>query len=43
MYRGNRLGFDTVRRRGMTEDFSWNRSAGPTGAFTKIYHGGTTK
>ena len=34
LYRGDRLGFDTVRRRGMTEDFSWNRSAG---AYRRIY------
>ena len=34
LYRGDRMGFDTVRRRGMTEDFSWNRSAG---AYRRIY------
>ena len=28
LYRGDRAGFDTVRRRGMTADFSWARSAG---------------
>ena len=33
-YRGDRLGFDTVRRRGMTEDFGWGRSAG---AYRRIY------
>ena len=27
LYRGDRAGFDTVRQRGMTEDFSWTRSA----------------
>ena len=27
LYRGDRKGFDTVRQRGMTEDFSWTRSA----------------
>ena len=27
LYRGDRSGFDTVRQRGMTEDFSWTRSA----------------
>ena len=34
LYRGDRLGFDTVRRRGMTEDFGWSRSAG---AYRRIY------
>ena len=34
LYRGDRLGFDTVRRRGMTEDFGWGRSAG---AYRRIY------
>ena len=27
LYRGDRTGFDTVRYRGMTADFSWGRSA----------------
>lgn len=27
LYRGDRAGFDAVRRRGMTADFSWTRSA----------------
>ena len=31
LYRGDRLGFDAVRRRGMTEDFGWGRSAGGYG------------
>ena len=31
LYRGDRAGFDAVRRRGMTADFSWTRSA-------RIYH-----
>ena len=34
LYRGDRLGFDAVRRRGMTEDFGWGRSAG---AYRRIY------
>ena len=31
LYRGDRAGFDAVRRRGMIADFSWTRSA-------RIYH-----
>ena len=34
LYRGDRAGFDTVRRRGMTADFSWARSAGD---YRRIY------
>ena len=34
LYRGDRKGFDTVRRRGMTADFSWARSAGE---YRRIY------
>ena len=34
LYRGDRKGFDTVRRRGMTSDFSWGRSAA---AYRHIY------
>lgn len=34
LYHGDRAGFDAVRRRGMTEDFSWNRSAA---AYRRIY------
>ena len=34
LYRGDRNGFDTVRRRGMTADFSWARSAGE---YRRIY------
>ena len=34
LYRGDRAGFDTVRQRGMTADFSWGRSAG---AYRHIY------
>ena len=33
-YRGDRTGFDTVRYRGMTADFSWGRSAA---AYRHIY------
>ena len=34
LYRGDRTGFDTVRYRGMTADFSWGRSAA---AYRHIY------
>ena len=34
LYRGDRNGFNTVRRRGMTADFTWDRSAG---AYRQIY------
>ena len=34
LYRGDRKGFDTVRHRGMTADFSWARSAGE---YRRIY------
>ena len=34
LYRGDRAGFDTVRYRGMTADFSWGRSAA---AYRHIY------
>ena len=34
LYRGDRKGFDIVRRRGMTADFSWARSAGE---YRRIY------
>ena len=34
LYRGDRNGFDTVRRRGMTADFTWDRSAV---AYRQIY------
>ena len=34
LYRGDRNGFDTVRRRGMTADFTWGRSAV---AYRQIY------
>ena len=34
LYRGDRKGFNTVRRRGMTADFSWARSAGE---YRRIY------
>ena len=34
LYRGDRSGFDTVRRRGMTADFTWDRSAV---AYRQIY------
>ena len=34
LYRGDRKGFDTVRHRGMTSDFSWGRSAA---AYRHIY------
>ena len=34
LYRGDRTGFDTVRYRGMTADFSWDRSAA---AYRHIY------
>ena len=34
LYRGDRNGFDTVRRRGMTADFTWDRSAA---AYRQIY------
>ena len=34
LYRGDRNGFNTVRRRGMTADFTWGRSAG---AYRQIY------
>ena len=34
LYRGDRQGFNTVRRRGMTADFSWARSAGD---YRRIY------
>ena len=34
LYRGDRAGFDAVRRRGMTADFSWARSAGD---YRRIY------
>ena len=28
LYYGDRKGFDIVRQRGMTDDFSWTKSAG---------------
>ena len=34
LYRGDRAGFDTVRRRGMTADFTWGSSAE---AYRRIY------
>ncbi len=34
LYRGDRNGFNAVRRRGMTADFTWDRSAG---AYRQIY------
>ena len=34
LYRGDRSGFNAVRRRGMTADFTWDRSAG---AYRQIY------